>query len=194
MPSILTALLSILAIGLTFGVADRFSGGDYLSRLKTPGRAIWYATFALAFVILPVLQVILHAGRAFPEHHDVGSLATWWAHSWGLYGLGYGLYRGPLGWRQFGGSINPNTWPQTEGLFFRHLISLLNVAIAWWLGGAWLLSIGLWVLYSLVATFAGRIYAYEQAKDAAKSHWDYNVLVEFLRGVGYGFSVAGSIF
>lgn len=180
----------IFAIGPMFAVDDRFTGGDYITKIRdwliARGPPAWVITvlkvrtFVWAMLALAPCLALLGYFTAYGPKLAVLTLsvAAWRAD----------------GWEAFGGDIDPRTLRQDFGLFARHLLSVpaFVPAVAWldqahW-GRAAVAALICMIAFSLYATLLGMIYARNERAD-----FDFNRIVEPARGLGLGIAAATAL-
>ncbi len=143
-----------------FGFADRFSGGGFgwetlKTKIKIPGRGIHYVTMALlayAYFLAPALLI---------------PFVSWC------------IYRNfPGGWKVFGGKIDPKTPKELVGTFASHLIPSNIIFIASLINHTSNILAAEMVIYPILATVLGWMYAHNKIKNYA--------VVETVRGFIFG--------
>lgn len=157
--------------------AALFAGADWIAGRSTPlpGRSVWYAT-AGATIALALLWPPLAA-----------------------LGLAWGLYRGVLGWKSFGGNLDVHTPRQWLGLLARFVVSsVFPVAVIWGLrdlseGHAWTWAggepvVAAFAVCLILSTFPNVWLGYEVTKGR-----DVDPAVDALHGALFGIAAAVSL-
>lgn len=177
--------MMILAFGPLFAFLDRWSGGGVgWEKLKLPGRPIYYAAALLvAFYValatpaiisgVPVLMALTMALTGLP------ALA--------VAGVAFLFWRSPA-WSFLGGTTTPRTDKEWLLTFLRHLIVVVPLAAAYFMGfaSAWVILAG--VAFAVAATAIADAYAREV--DAGRDNYRE---VELKRGLVFGILIGAAL-
>lgn len=161
-------MISAITLTLLFGAADFVTGRDYFSRLKIPGRSVWYVTPALCGLLALVQPHI-----------------PW---VWTV-GLAWGLWRGTLGWSTFGGRMDVRTYEDGLKMYARDTISVIPTLVAlyfvhWAPGG----QLAIWCMFVTFATLVNAWFGWSAAHGQ-----EVDPAVDFLHGAGYGLALYFSL-